>query len=72
MVSLTAIDTLVRLHKTPLPTRNQRLTHHQFIYNGTVLSIDMSTTPRPPISNPPGASKSFFSNQYHLPRFAKG
>jgi len=72
MVSRTGRDSLVRHHKTLTSTWNQRLTHHQFIYNSTVLSTELSTTPRPPLSTPPGRGRSLLRYQYHLPRFAKG
>jgi hypothetical protein len=43
MERVEAFDSYLRLHRPLMSTKNQRLTHFQFIYNSTVLSTQLST-----------------------------
>ena len=54
MERVEAFEAYLRLHRPLMSTKNQRLTHLQFIYNSTVLSTESSTVHRPPLSNLPG------------------
>ena len=43
MERVEVFDAYLRLHRPLMSTKNQRVTHLQFIYNSTILSAELST-----------------------------